>query len=294
MRTHFLQGRSKWQLSLVTLAQAASLAGCGGAAAPSEPAKTAAAPPVKVVTAPAAEPKSDVPAGPSDPRAASPAAGLERVLPTECVKGVEPCATPSKFVEQVCRGKYPDLALAMFSKGTPWRRGYVKVETLEPVNMFDGERGDQWLSFGEEVLILRTRGGGGHGGVQVSGPTDVDILRWDGTCATIRQEMLAQWPTNTTIITPRIAWKYLDEPIQEALLADKWVQNTSAKERPACRGSTMKSPDAACDKASRKLTEAITVALRGGLTLPTPEKLPAWREPEAGGPVSRADVQPGR
>lgn len=291
MRTHFLLGRSTWQWCLVALAQAVPLAGCGGAAAPSEPAKSAVAPPAKVAAAPADEPKSDAPSAPSAPERS---AGLERVLPTECVKGVEPCATPSKFVEQVCRGKYPDLALAMFSKGTPWRRGYVKVETLEPVNMFDGERGDQWLSFGEEVLILRTRGGGGHGGVQVSGPTDVDILRWDGTCATIRQEMLAQWPTNTTIITPRISWKYLDEPIQEALLADKWVQNTSAKERPACRGSTMKSPDAACDKASRKLTEAITVALRGGLALPTPEKLPAWHEPEAGGPVSQADVQPGR
>jgi hypothetical protein len=230
----------------------------------------------------------------SGPTAAPPAAGLERVLPTECTKGVEPCATPSKFVEQACRGKYPDLALAMFSKGTPWRRGYIKVETLEPVNMYDGERGDQWLSFGEEVLILRTRGPGGRAGVQVSGPTDVDILRWDGTCATIRQEMLAQWPTNTSVITPRISWKYLDEPIQEALLADQWVRNTSAKERPACRGSTMKSPDAVCDKASRKLTDAITVALRGGLVLPTPEKLPAWREPEAGGAVSRAELQPGR
>ena len=33
-------------------------------------------------------------------------------------------------MERVCHGKYPDLALAMFEKGTPWRRGYVKVETL--------------------------------------------------------------------------------------------------------------------------------------------------------------------
>jgi hypothetical protein len=92
--------------------------------------------------------------------------------------------------------------------------------------------------------------------------------------------MLAPYPTNTTVFTPRIAWKYLGEPTQEALLGDQWVKNTSAKERPACRGSTMKSPDAACDKASRKLTEAITVALRGGLVLPTPEKLPAWQDAE--------------
>lgn len=281
MRTHFLSGRSMWQM-MAAATGAVVISGCGGAA-PSAPAKTAAAPPVRVASAESPTRVTD-----ARPEAAAPAAlaapakpELGRALPTECVKGVEPCATPSKFVEQVCRGRYPDLALSMFSKGTPWRRGYLKVETLEPVNMYDGERGEEWLKFGEEVLVLRTRGPGGHGGVQVSGPTDVDILRWDGTCATIRQEMLAPYPTNTTVFTPRIAWKYLDEPTQEALLGDQWVKNTSAKERPACRGSTMKSPDAACDKASRKLTEAITVALRGGLAVPTPEKLPAWQELEA-------------
>ncbi|HEV8550003.1 MAG TPA: hypothetical protein VGQ57_13260, partial [Polyangiaceae bacterium] len=203
---------------------------------------------------------------------------LARVMPSGCEPGVEPCSAPAKFVEQVCHGKYPDLALVMFSKGTPWRRGYLKVEKLEPVNIYEGERSDDWLAFGEEVVILRTRGPSGHGGVQVSGPTDVDVLRWDGTCATIRQEMLAQWPTNTSVLTARVVWKYLSEPVQQALLGDKWVAQRSEPERTACRGSTMKHPDAACDKASRKLTEAITVALRGGLALPVPEKLPAWRE----------------
>jgi hypothetical protein len=104
----------------------------------------------------------------------------------------------------------------------------------------------------------------------------VDVLRWDGTCTTVRQEMLAQYPTNTSVPTPRIPWKYLDSSLQEALLANAVVKRASEKERPACRGSNMKSPDAACDRASRKLTDAITVALRGGLALPTPAKLPAW------------------
>jgi len=201
-----------------------------------------------------------------------------RTMPTECVADSALCATPSHFVEQLCHGKYPDLALAMLAKGTPWRRGYLKVEKLEPVNMYEGERNEEWLTFGEEVLILRTRGPGGHGGIQISGPTDVDILRWDGTCATIRREMLAPYPTNTSVPTPRIAWKYLDGPTQSALLTNPVVAHYSEKEVPACRGSTMKHPDAACDRASRKLTDAITVALRGGLTLPTPAKLPAWHE----------------
>jgi len=212
----------------------------------------------------------------ADAEAQAPAPAAAKAIPTECEPGTEPCSAPKKFVEQVCRGKYQDLALVLYSKGTPWRRGYLKVEKLEPVNIYDGERSEEWLKFGEEVLVLRTRGPGGSAGVQVSGPTDVDVLRWDGTCATIRQELLAQYPTNTTVATPRIAWKFLPSSTQEALLENGVVKHFSEKERPACRGSTMKSPDAACDKASRKLTDAITVAVRGGIALPAPSKLPTW------------------
>lgn len=281
MSTRLGLGRTAWRRVLASGFLALPLSGCGGAQVASE--SKAKAPPVQVAAANAA-PVSDVSGSPApesapeETEAAAPASAGSAApsIPKTCEPDTEPCGAPMKFVEQLCRGKYQDLALVMHSKGTPWRRGYLKVEKLEPVNIYEGERSDEWLKFGEEVLILRTRGPGSRGGVQVSGPTDVDILRWDGTCATIRQEMLAQWPTNTTILTPRIAWKYLGGGTQEALLQNDLVKHLSEKERPACRGSTMKSPDAACDKASRKLTDAITVALRGGLALPEPAKLPAW------------------
>jgi len=267
---------------------AVPLFGCGSstqqhvAAAPARAAPATEAPSAPSRAPTPAEPTAhvDQPTKAADEATSSASAdeAAARTLPTACEPGTEPCSTPAKFVEQVCHGKYPAVALALFAKGTPWRRGYVKVETLEPVNMYDGERNENWLSFGEEVLVLRTRGASGKSKVQVSGPTDVDILRWDGTCATIRQEMLAPYPTNTSVLTARIVWKYLDEPTQEALLANHWVQSASDKERPACRGSTMKHPDAPCDKASRKLTDAIAVAVRSGIALPTPSKLPAWQD----------------
>ncbi len=284
MRERIVCGRPLLHGVWAAAVLAVPLSGCGSSA------RVAAAPAraAPLTAAPAASPPAESAAssnetttpgadGEAPAETAAPAAPA-RILPTACEAGSEPCSTPAKFVEQVCRGKYPDLALAMFEKGTPWRRGYVKVETLEPVNMYDGERSENWLSFGEEVLVLRTRGPGAASKVQVSGPTDVDILRWDGTCATIRQEMLAPYPTNTSVLTARIVWKYLDSPMQEALLADHWVQSASEKERPLCHGSTMKHPDAPCDKASRKLTDAIAVAVRGGLALPTPSKLPAWQD----------------
>jgi hypothetical protein len=270
-----------WRGLLASLIGAVPLQACGGQArVATEPARAPVAE-TKPTTAPSAASAAQTPAtertAVSEASAAAPDEPV-RTLPTACEAGTTPCSAPAKFVERACHGKFPDLALVMFSKGTPWRRGYVKVQTLEPVNIYEGERSERWLEFGEEVLVLRTRGPGSGAGVQVSGPTDVDILRWDGTCATIRQEMLAPYPTNTSILTARIVWKYLDTPIQDALLTNPVVEHASEKERPLCHGSTMKHPDAPCDKASQKLTDAITVALRGGLALPTPAKLPAWED----------------
>jgi hypothetical protein len=284
MQRGFGLGRPLWRGVLTALLGAVPLSGCGGeahiAAEPARaPTSAATATPPKTTAENAATPAAAPPSAPADAsEAEATSSEPARTLPTACESGTEPCSAPQKFVERLCHGKYPDLALVMFSKGTPWARGYVKVQTLEPVNIYEGERSERWLEFGEEVLVLRTRGPGAHAGVQVSGPTDVDILRWDGTCATVRQEMLAHWPTNTSIGTARIIWKYLDAPTQEALLANPVVEHASEKERPLCHGSTMKHPDAPCDKASQKLTDAITIALRGGLALPTPSKIPAWQD----------------
>lgn len=278
-------GRPLWQGVLAALLGAVPLQGCGGQAhVATEPARAPVASTLPQA-APSADELANTPApatehtSVSEASATAPAAS-ERAptLPTACEAGTEPCSAPAKFVERLCHGKFSDLALVMFSKGTPWHRGYVKAEKVEPVNIYEGERSERWLEFGEEVLVLRTRGPGSHAGVQVSGPTDVDVLRWDGTCATVRQEMLRPYPTNTTILTARIVWKHLDTPIQDALLTNPVVAHASEKEKPACHGSTMKHPDAPCDKASQKLTDAITIALRGGLALPTPAKLPAWED----------------
>lgn len=280
MRNSKALGGTKPRALAATAMLGLMVGACGGGA------QTTAAP-----ASPVAAPKPDTtlartePVPPSATSAAAPSEAVQAEeartpsVPTACEAGVEPCSTPAKFVERVCQGKYPELALVLLAKGTPWRRGYVKAETVEPVNTYDGERSEEWLTFGEEVLILRTRGpGNGHGAMQMSGPTDVDVLRWDGTCATIRQEMLAPHATDTRLLAARVAWKYLDTPIQEALLKNPVVQLYSAKERPACRGSTMKHPDAPCDKASRKLTDAIAVAVRGGIALPTPAKVPSWAD----------------
>ena len=149
MRTQMLLGRSMWHVVGTAALLAVPLSGCGGSAATQRPAEAAAAAARVAEAKPAAEAQAvaDTKAdAPVETKTSAPT--LVRALPTACESGVEPCSAPSRFVEQVCHGRYPDLALVMLSKGTPWVRGYVKVETLEPVNIYEGERSEQWLSFG--------------------------------------------------------------------------------------------------------------------------------------------------
>ena len=165
---------------------------------------------------------------------------------------------------------------ALFAKGTPWQRLYVKAETVEPVNAYGGPRSDLWMQFGEEVVVLRRRGNGPRGGVQISGPTDVDVLRWDGTCATIRQEMFVTYiPAEAS--SPHIVWKYLEDPLREGLRKNASVANAESIERRDCRSSSPSNPSPACAKAMQRTTSAIMAAVRLGIELPAPENVPEWR-----------------
>jgi hypothetical protein len=164
----------------------------------------------------------------------------------------------------------------LFAKGTPWQRAYVKAEWVDPVNVYGGERSERQLYFGEEVLLLRERGGA-SAGIQVTGPTDVDILRWDGTCATIRKEMLVPYVT-APMTSVRIFWRYLDTSFQEALARDELVRRAQEAERRDCRGSSVRNPSESCDKVMQRLTDTIVLAVKKGTELPTPATVPAWKQ----------------
>ena len=209
--------------------------------------------------------------------AAAPGKAVTRDVPSDCTGGAG-CTPPRSFAEKVCSSKYPELALFLFSRGTPWQRMYVKAERVEPVNTYDGERSERWLTFGEEVLVLQEHGAGASQKVMVSGPSDVDVLRWDGTCATIRKEMLVTY-VPAPMDGARIVWRYLDASVQDALRADQLVERAQAAERTTCRGSSVKNPGDACDKAMKRLTDVIMLTLKRekGVVLALPEARPEWR-----------------
>jgi hypothetical protein len=197
--------------------------------------------------------------------------------PNECAAG-EPCVPPRAFAQAVCEGRFPGLAVQLFEKSTPWERRYIKVESLDPVNTYGGATTTERLVFTEEVLILHRQSPSGDG-LQVSGASDVDVLRWDGTCVTVREEYLSvhRMPT---VENATVTWRYLDEKTQEGLLAAKYVHVRYTQQRDACRNSSATRLSPVCEKATEKLNDAITVAVRGGLEFPTPSELPLWKPAE--------------
>ena len=270
-----------WILSL-------GLVACGTAAAPEEsriPSQTARRPALKAspIVAAAATPK---PAAPLEPkvelaepeREAGDDSSFIRELPSTC-SGTEGCYPPADFVELTCRGKFPALPLALFAKSAPWQHRFVQAISVDAENTYGGPRSSTNLSFGEEVVVLRRRGPSGARGVQISGPTDLDVLRWDGTCATVREELFVSY-NQGQMTSPHIVWKYLDDAIQEALKRNPTIERAQVAERKSCRDSSPNKPTPPCDRAMRKLTDAIIVALRAGLDLPAPQSGPAWRSPE--------------
>jgi hypothetical protein len=248
---------------------------CGGAAAPiataSPPSETAASEHVASaakVTAADATPVAVTPV------ADAPSATATNDVPSTCEDKTD-CYPPRAFVEAVCKHKFPNLPLFMFSGRMPWQHLYVKAEFVEPVNPHGGEQSEAWMQFGEELVVLRRRSPGGAKGVQVSGPSDVDVLRWDGTCATIREEMLVRY-VPAPMQSPRIIWKYLDGSLQEALLKNSVVARSRDAEKKGCRDSSPTHPTPPCEKAMRQLTDAIVLAVHQNVTLPSSGTLPEW------------------
>ena len=208
------------------------------------------------------------------PAPAKPEVATTREVPSVCADA-STCVPPTAFVDAVCKHKFPDLPLYLFAGKMPWQHLYVKAEYVEPVNPHGGDQSEAWMQFGEEVVVLRKREQGGAKGVQISGPSDLDVLRWDGTCATIRAEMFVSY-VPAPMQSPRIVWKYIDAGLQEALLKNAVVARSREAEKKGCHDSSLTHPTPSCEKAMRQLTDAIVLAVHQNVALPGTGSLPGW------------------
>jgi hypothetical protein len=262
------------RLTTLGLGLVVLLGGCGGAPTPATTA-TVGPPSAPVLTEPSAAKVTSADATPSQASTepAKAEVATTREVPSECAEKAS-CMPPTAFADAVCKHKFPDLPLFLFAGRMPWKHLYVKAEWVEPVNPHGGDQSEAWMAFGEEVVVLKKRAPGATG-VQVSGPSDVDVLRWDGTCATIREEMLVSY-VPAPMQSPRIIWKYLDANLQQALLKNSVVARSREAEKKGCRDSSLTHPTPACEKAMRQLTDAIVLAVHQNVELPTSGALPSW------------------
>jgi hypothetical protein len=238
-------------------------AACGGSKPP-------AAAPAAEDTPKAADSAADPPPAASD--AEKPAAA-KGGLPKDCAKKSGACVPPRPFVEKLCAGDFPSVALYLFGNKSPWTHGYLKGRT-KAWNASGGASDNSWLEFDEEVLVLAERKSD-LGGMQVSGGggASYDALRWDGSCVTLSGDELTldkpPAPKNS-----KVEWRFLDDNVQEALRAVPAVNDAYLARRKECKGATSGEVSAKCVKADDKLSVEIVKYLRGGGALPEPTKVP--------------------
>jgi len=193
-------------------------------------------------------------------------------LPTECAKKGDVCTLPVKFAKRLCSDTYPTVALALFGKGTPWTRGYLRGKT-KAWNASGGASEQVDLEFDEEILILIERKAD-TGGMQVSGAgSGYEALRWDGTCVTLSsEEVTLKLPPEAKY--PKVEFKHLETGLQNALREDSTIDEAYKTRRQECKGQMSGVVSLKCVKADAKLSKLIVDYVRNGGKIPKPERLP--------------------
>jgi hypothetical protein len=250
MRLFHSASRSSSCLALSFVAS--SVLACGAGAAASHPEPVAASP------GPAPEASAAAPPATS----AAPPSAPSR-LPTACADAAAVvCAPPGDFVERLCARPLQDVALALFSKDTPFTRLYLKGKVDE-------------LGFDEEVLALRFHGPQKGGMVVGSGNGAYDLLRWDGTCSRgVEAEMI----TRTRPARPRSAhvqWHRIGSAFQDELITGSdAVKRAHAKRGKECKGAMSGDVSRSCEGADEALADAVVDFVRTHGGLPDPGTIP--------------------
>jgi len=233
-----------------------------------------------VIAAPATS--SDGLAGPSTTTTSATSASEVKVepetIPTACageqaLKDTKVCLPPGVFAKKLCGGIYPEVALSMFTKGTPWTRVWLAGD-VEAWNASGGLTHRANLAFDEEVIVLSRHSAGGSGGIVMTGAmASYDVLRWDGTCVSVMEgELTTRRPPAPK--PAAVPWSRLEETTRRALLASPKVKATHDSLDKACASVSSSAEKKTCEKADRAFARAVADFVRGGATLPTPARRP--------------------
>jgi hypothetical protein len=194
-------------------------------------------------------------------------------MPVACVPGGnDACTPPGPFVDALCSGSYLEATLALFAKGSPWTRGYLRGDT-ESWYASGGGGSRAKLGFDEEVLVLRVRAPSSTG-VVTGDATVFDVLRWDGLCYTLDSGQLTmKHPPKAK--HPALQFHHLSDAATSALLKSDKVLAAHKRRGKECHGVTTGDVTLACERADKELSEAVIDYVNGGGSLPPPDRIPA-------------------
>lgn len=234
------------------LAALALAVGCGGTAP-------------QVKTSKSGEPE-DVAVGAKTSRASASA----EPVPSRCIKRKGTCLPPVKWAQKLCQDVYPDVALYMFQKGSPWDRYYMRTG-LNAVNGW-GNTMSEDLVAGEEVIPISYRGN--KDGFVVEGSEGTfDVLRWNGSCVTLDLAEVTRDRPGTPK-SSRIEWRALSTSVQDALMEDQRVAKAVKSRQKECKGATIGKVSAECERLDRELGSVIARHVRDVGAMPPPASHP--------------------
>ncbi|NUP04540.1 MAG: hypothetical protein HOW73_00585 [Polyangiaceae bacterium] len=190
---------------------------------------------------------------------------------TTCEKQGDLCLPTAAFVKKLCGNVNPDLALVYFKKDSPFSRGYLTRNT-DAWNASGGaSSSNDKLAFDEEVIVLSVKKN--TTGIEVSGAGGgYDVLRWDGSCASLSGEELT-FKAPPKAKNAKLRWQDYSEESQSAFVNDATLGKINKERRDECKGVTMGDVSKACEKAVDKLSDAIAAYVRGGGDVPVPKAL---------------------
>ncbi len=207
--------------------------------------------------------------------ASSSHASEEAPLIPACNPHGEDCLPPSQWVDKLCGGVHPEVALHMFRGGSPWKRVYSRYRAPA----FNGSSGgvslsDERVEKGEELIALRHNTGSGSssaGEMTVGDTAGYDLLRWNGSCGTMHEgEYSAKQPRR--LEHARVEWRWLGDGIQSALQSDGTIKEAYVARRKECKGATMGRVTKKCVEREDSLVAAIVDYVRAGGPLPEPSE----------------------
>ncbi|MDP9148436.1 MAG: hypothetical protein M3O36_00625 [Myxococcota bacterium] len=206
-------------------------------------------------------PSSSSVAAPASSSDAAPSGARQRPskanLPTGCADpSAGLCTPPGGFVDRLCAKPHQDVALALFSKATPFTRLYLRGKVDE-------------LAFEEEVLALRMHVPSKNGMVVGSAAGTYDVLRWDGTCSMgIEAEMITRTRPPRPV-PAHVQWHRIAPGNQDALIAGSAaLKQAHARRGKECKGAMSGDVSSACQRADAALVDAIVAYVREGGNVP--------------------------